>query len=127
MGSEVVSTRDTILKLRRKGLSQAEIARELGVSRSRVSQACPLPMDDYWVWAGMRIRDLRLDLGMCQDDFARAVGVRWLAVSRWENSHAYPSWKSARALFRLEIRRRRREVLTEAEKAGGSMKEDSSG
>ena len=50
-----------------------------------------------------RIRTLRQQLGMTQEEFARQVAVTLSTVNRWENSHAQPSnlaWKAIRDLAR---------------------------
>ena len=37
------------------------------------------------------IKDLRVKLGLTQEQFAATVGVTWSTVSRWENGRSRPS------------------------------------
>ena len=41
--------------------------------------------------AGQLIRELRLELGLTQEQFAAVLGVVYPTVNRWENGHAQPS------------------------------------
>ncbi len=45
---------------------------------------------------GTLIRQLRVKLGMTQEEFAHALGITVSTVNRWENGHSEPS-KLARA------------------------------
>ncbi len=45
---------------------------------------------------GAMVRQLRLKLGMTQEEFAHALGITVSTVNRWENGHSEPS-KLARA------------------------------
>ena len=50
---------------------------------------------------GNLIRTLRAQLGMTQEEFARAIQVTVSTVNRWENTHAQPSrlaWRAVRDL-----------------------------
>ncbi len=47
------------------------------------------------------IRDLRLVLGLTQEQFAHQLGVRLGSVNRWENGHAKPSRLARRGLQQL--------------------------
>lgn len=40
---------------------------------------------------GRLIRELRLELGLTQEQFAAVLGVVCPTVNRWENGHAQPS------------------------------------
>ena len=40
---------------------------------------------------GRLIRDLRLEIGITQEQFAAELGVVYPTVNRWENGHAQPS------------------------------------
>ena len=40
---------------------------------------------------GQRVRENRMGLGMTQEDLAKALGVKKLAVRLWENNKAFPS------------------------------------
>ena len=42
-------------------------------------------------YAGQLIRELRLELGLTQEQFAAVLGVVYPTVNRWENGHAQPS------------------------------------
>jgi DNA-binding transcriptional regulator YiaG len=44
------------------------------------------------------IRELRIRLGMTQEEFAHAVAVTFSTVNRWENGHAKPSKLARRAI-----------------------------
>ncbi|MBI3770964.1 MAG: helix-turn-helix transcriptional regulator [Deltaproteobacteria bacterium] len=50
------------------------------------------------------IRELRLRLGMTQEEFAHAVAVTFSTVNRWENGHAKPSKLARRAIEALARR-----------------------
>jgi DNA-binding transcriptional regulator YiaG len=50
------------------------------------------------------IRELRLRLGMTQEEFAHAVAVTFSTVNRWENGHAKPSKLARRAIEALAKR-----------------------
>jgi DNA-binding transcriptional regulator YiaG len=50
------------------------------------------------------IRELRLRLGMTQEEFAHAVAVTFSTVNRWENGHAQPSKLARRAIEALAKR-----------------------
>lgn len=45
---------------------------------------------------GKLIRDIRLNLGLSQEEFASAIGVTFSTVNRWENGHAKPSRLAAK-------------------------------
>jgi putative transcriptional regulator len=45
---------------------------------------------------GQMIRDIRLNLGLSQEEFASAIGVTFSTVNRWENGHAKPSRLAAK-------------------------------
>ena len=47
------------------------------------------------------IRSLRESLGMTQDQFARAVGVSFSTVSRWETGRGSPSPLARRRVVEL--------------------------
>jgi DNA-binding transcriptional regulator YiaG len=51
-----------------------------------------------------RIRELRIRLGMTQEEFAHAVAVTFSTVNRWENGHAKPSKLARRAIEALARR-----------------------
>ena len=50
------------------------------------------------------IRELRIRLGMTQEEFAHAVAVTFSTVNRWENGHAKPSKLARRAIEALAKR-----------------------
>jgi putative transcriptional regulator len=50
------------------------------------------------------IRELRVRLGMTQEEFAHAVAVTFSTVNRWENGHAKPSKLARRAIEALARR-----------------------
>ncbi len=50
------------------------------------------------------IRELRLRLGMTQEEFAHAVAVTFSTVNRWENGHAKPSKLARRSIEALARR-----------------------
>jgi DNA-binding transcriptional regulator YiaG len=50
------------------------------------------------------IRELRIRLGMTQEEFAHAVAVTFSTVNRWENGHAKPSKLARRAIEQLARR-----------------------
>jgi len=66
------------------------------------------------------IRELRLRLGMTQEEFAHAVAVTFSTVNRWENGHAKPSKLARRAIEALARRGApRREGAGSGERMGG--------
>ncbi len=67
------------------------------------------------------IRELRLRLGMTQEEFAHAVAVTFSTVNRWENGHAKPSKLARRAIEALARRGApRREGTGSGERMGES-------
>jgi DNA-binding transcriptional regulator YiaG len=49
------------------------------------------------------IRQLRLRLGLTQEEFAHAIAVTVSTVNRWENGHASPSklaWRAIQSLLK---------------------------
>jgi putative transcriptional regulator len=49
------------------------------------------------------IRELRIRLGLTQEEFAHAIAVTVSTVNRWENGHATPSklaWRAIQTLLR---------------------------
>ena len=40
---------------------------------------------------GKLIRELRIEIGLTQEQFAALLGVVYPTVNRWENGHAQPS------------------------------------
>jgi len=40
-------------------------------------------------------------LSMTQEEFAHALGVSWVTISRWENGHGAPSKFAVKALERI--------------------------
>ena len=64
------------------------------------------------------IGELRLRLGMTQEEFAHAVAVTFSTVNRWENGHAKPSKLARRA---IEALARRGAPRREGMSAGGGV------
>ena len=54
---------------------------------------------------GELIRNIRLNLGLTQEEFASTIGVTFSTVNRWENGHAKPSRLAAKMIEdkRLEL------------------------
>lgn len=50
---------------------------------------------------GQRVRALRLERGLAQDDVARALGVRPLSYGRWERDQQHPGLENRIALARF--------------------------
>jgi len=51
---------------------------------------------------GKEIKDLRDTLGMSQDDFAKALGISFSTISRWESGKSEPSYKQEQQLEALK-------------------------
>jgi transcriptional regulator with XRE-family HTH domain len=49
-------------------------------------------------WLGARLRELREQAGLTQQQVADAVGCTWEAVSRWERGTREPGWSQVLAL-----------------------------
>lgn len=47
--------------------------------------------DQGKAWLARQIRNLRLKLGLTQEQFAAKVGVTFSTVNRWENGKGKPS------------------------------------
>lgn len=58
-------------------------------------------MDDVAQQQEHRIRKLRRQLEMTQEQFAYAIGVTVSTVNRWENGHIEPSRLARRAMDKL--------------------------
>ena len=48
-----------------------------------------------------RIRSVRMDLRMSQEEFARAVGVSSVLINQWENDRVRPSNYAMRTIAKL--------------------------
>lgn len=44
------------------------------------------------------IKKIRLDAGMSQQEFAKALGVAFTTVNRWENDKSFPTFKTMKAI-----------------------------
>jgi len=62
--------------------------------------------------SGEQIRELRLRLGLTQEQFARVVGVTFTTVNRWERDWNTPRGLSLRALERVARQHRKPEAAT---------------
>jgi DNA-binding transcriptional regulator YiaG len=51
--------------------------------------------------SGSEIKELRMRLGLTQEEFAHALAVTFSTVNRWENGHAKPSKLAVRAIRSL--------------------------
>jgi len=51
----------------------------------------------------MDIKELRLKLGLSQEEFAHKLGVTLSTVNRWEKGHFKPSKLALKALKKLEL------------------------
>jgi transcriptional regulator with XRE-family HTH domain len=62
---------------------------------------------------GKLIRELRLDTGLTQEQFAAELGVVYPTVNRWENGHAQPSPLAIKQIERMlqELGERGQELL----------------
>ena len=49
-------------------------------------------------WFGARLRELREQAGLTQQQLADKCGVKWEAVSRWERGTREPGWSNVVAL-----------------------------
>lgn len=49
----------------------------------------------------MRIRELRKQLGLSQEELSALVGVKQASVSLWESGDAEPSMKNLRKLMKI--------------------------
>jgi DNA-binding transcriptional regulator YiaG len=47
---------------------------------------------------GANIKKIRLDALMSQQDFAKALGVAYSTVNRWENNKGLPTFKAMKAI-----------------------------
>lgn len=56
----------------------------------------------YEDFDGSRVKRLREDLGMTQENFAYEVGVTLGTVNRWENGHTKPNQMAQRVLLMVE-------------------------
>ncbi len=54
-----------------------------------------------------RIRELRLNLNMTQENFAHEIGVTFATVNRWENGRTQPNKVAQKVLKQLERKLRR--------------------
>ena len=62
------------------------------------------------------IRELRIRMGMTQEEFAHAVAVTFSTVNRWENGHAKPSKLARRSIEALARRGAPRPTTTSDER-----------
>jgi len=54
-----------------------------------------------------RIRELRQNLNMTQENFAHEIGVTFATVNRWENGRTQPNKVAQKVLKQLERKLRR--------------------
>ena len=54
-----------------------------------------------------RIRELRRNLNMTQENFAHEIGVTFATVNRWENGRTQPNKVAQKVLKQLERKLRR--------------------
>ena len=54
-----------------------------------------------------RIRELRHNLNMTQENFAHEIGVTFATVNRWENGRTLPNKVAQKVLKQLERKLRR--------------------
>jgi putative transcriptional regulator len=54
-----------------------------------------------------RIRELRQNLNMTQENFAHEIGVTFATVNRWENGRTQPNKVAQKILKQLERKLRR--------------------
>ena len=54
-----------------------------------------------------RIRQLREDMNMTQEDFAHEIGVTYATVNRWENGRTTPNKVAQKVLMLLEKKLRK--------------------
>jgi putative transcriptional regulator len=54
-----------------------------------------------------RIRELRQNLNMTQENFAHEIGVTFATVNRWENGKTQPNKVAQKVLKQLERKLRR--------------------
>lgn len=58
-----------------------------------------------------RIRELRRNLNMTQENFAHEIGVTFATVNRWENGRTQPNKVAQKVLKQLERKLRRMQRL----------------
>lgn len=68
-----------------------------------IPDAHPHP-DDF---DGARIKQLREDLNMTQENFAHEIGVTFATVNRWENNRTTPNKVAQKILLLLERKLRK--------------------
>lgn len=73
------------------------------IARNMIRSTRPHP-DDF---DGERIRQLREDLNMTQENFAHEIGVTFATVNRWENGRTTPNKVAQKVLLLLERKLRR--------------------
>ena len=54
-----------------------------------------------------RIRELRLNLNMTQENFAHEIGVTFATVNRWENGRTTPNKVAQKVLHQMEKKLRK--------------------
>jgi len=52
----------------------------------------------------LNIREIRIRLGLTQEQLAKKLGVSWITVSRWERCKTTPSPLAFEKLKRLDIK-----------------------
>ncbi len=73
------------------------------IARNMIRQSRPHP-DDF---DGNRIKQLREDLSMTQENFAHEIGVTFATVNRWENNRTTPNKVAQKVLLLLERKLRK--------------------
>jgi len=73
------------------------------IARNMIRSTRPHP-DDF---DGARIKQLREDLNMTQENFAHEIGVTFATVNRWENGRTTPNKVAQKVLLLLERKLRK--------------------
>ncbi|MCL4304809.1 helix-turn-helix domain-containing protein [bacterium] len=73
------------------------------IARNLVRQTRP-GVDNF---DGSRIKQLREDLNMTQENFAHEIGVTFATVNRWENGRTTPNKVAQKVLSLLERKLRK--------------------
>lgn len=61
----------------------------------------------------MRIREIRLEMGLTQEQFAAKLGVSFPTVNRWENQKAKPSPLALQKLQKLLLAQKRKKSVSQ--------------
>lgn len=93
----------SIKRLARKRRGRIDVKRVDSTTEAEIARHKAIDDADAMRDAGRFVRDLRLDLGFSQPEFARRIGVSLETIRNWEQGKRYPTG-AAKALLKVLLK-----------------------